>query len=95
MGEDGRELSPPLSGGCQLGAHVSPDWGVQPEPAVSAVESSLESWLQPVRLDELPLDEDGEDRGEGDESDDESGDQLEGTPTPWPEDVGTRRQARN
>ena len=95
VGEDGRELSPPLSGGCQLGAHVSPDWGVQPEPAVSAVESSLESWLQPVRIDELPLDEDGEDRGEGDETDDESGDQLEGTPTPWPEDVGTRRQARN
>jgi len=52
VGEDGRELSPPLSGGCRVGGHVAPDWVVPDHPEVSAVESSLESWLRPAPVDD-------------------------------------------
>jgi len=88
VGEDGAELSPPRTGGCRVGAHVSPDWAVPPEPELSVVESSLESWLTPVRLDETPRDED---------DDDEEGEVVrhDRAPTMWPEDAGSRRQARS
>ncbi len=46
MGDDGRELSPPLSGGCRTGVHVAPDWVVPLEPLVSPVDSSLRSWTR-------------------------------------------------
>jgi hypothetical protein len=86
VGEDGREIDPPRTGGCRVGAHVSPDWAVPPPPELGAVQSSLESWLQPVRLDETFPDEE-EEPGEED--------RTEGAESPWPEDAGTRRQARD
>jgi hypothetical protein len=43
IGEDGRELPPPVTGGCRVGAHVAPDWVVPESPVV---ESSILSWAR-------------------------------------------------
>ena len=92
VGEDGRELSPPRSGGCRVGAHVGPDWAVPPQPAVNVVESSLALWLRPVRLDGTPADPEEADE---DEDEGEMGEGHDGAGSPWPEDLATRRQGRS
>jgi hypothetical protein len=100
VGDDGRELAPPLTGGCRIGAHVSPDWSPREAelPAGSTIGSTLESWLQPVRVDEV-VDEPEEtheaDVGRADEVEDEEDEEdeaVEEDEEDWLEEGWTRRQ---
>jgi len=53
IADDGRELAPPLSGGCQVGRHVAPDWVVPAPSDLSPIEASLRSLVRQPDLDDL------------------------------------------
>ncbi|MFZ0250438.1 MAG: hypothetical protein WAL61_10885, partial [Acidimicrobiales bacterium] len=108
VGDDGSELDPPLTGGCRMGAHVSPDWAqLANVPASNSIGSTLESWLQPVPVDEVDdaqLGDDDDDAHEADEVDDahdahdaDDADDAHDAELSehWPDEGWTRRQRRS